>query len=162
MSSINVLSDKARAEIDTWTAKFPVDKKQSAVLQALRIAQEHNHNYLTEELMNAVADYLGIPHIAAYEVATFYSMYNHQPVGQYQINVCSSISCKLNGCDKVVDHIERKLGIHCGETTADKKFTLKKVGCLAACVGAPMFQINKEYHEGLTPEKIDNILDGLE
>lgn len=162
MSSPFVLSEKARAEIDTWTAKFPPEQKRSAVLQALRIAQEAHQNYLTEEVMNAVADYLEIPHIAAYEVATFYSMYNHEPVGKYQINVCHSISCKLSGSDRVIDRLEGKLGIRCGETTADKKFTLKKVGCLAACVGAPMFQINKEYYEGLTDKKIDDIIDGLE
>ncbi len=155
------LSPEARAEIDSWTAKFPPEHTKSAVLQALRIAQEHNENYLTEEVMNVVADYLGITHIEAYEVASFYSMYNHHPVGQYQINVCSSISCKLNACDKVVDYLEHKLNIHCGETTQDKKFTLKKVGCLAACVGAPMFQINKDYYENLTNEKIDKILEDL-
>lgn len=156
------LSPEARAEIDTWTAKFPPEQKKSAVLQALRIAQEHNQHYLTEEVMDAVAAYLGISNIEAYEVASFYSMYNHKPVGKYQINVCGSISCKLNGCDKVIDHLEHKLGVNCGETTQDKKFTLKKVGCLAACVGAPMFQINKDYYENLTNEKIDKILEGLE
>lgn len=157
-----VLSPEACAEIDTWTAKFPPEHKKSAVLQALRIAQEHNQQYLTEEVMNAVAAYLGIFPVEVYEVATFYSMYNHQPVGKYQINVCHSISCKLNGCDNLIDHVERKLDIHCGETTKDQKFTLKKVGCLGACVGAPMCQINKDYYENLTNEKIDQIIDGLE
>ncbi len=157
-----VLSPEARVEIDTWIAKFPPEHKKSALLQALRVAQEHNQHYLTEDVMNAVAAYLGISNIEVYEVATFYSMYNHEIVGKYQINVCHSISCQLNACDKLIDHVERKLNIQCGQTTKDQKFTLKKVGCLGACVGAPMCQINKDYYENLTNEKIDQILEDLE
>lgn len=159
---MTVLSPEVCSEIDVWVAKFPADQKQSAVLQALRVVQEHNENYLTEALMNAVAAYLDMPNIAVYEVASFYSMYNHQPVGKYQVNVCNSISCKLRGSKEVVSQLETKLGVTCGGTTDDKRFTLKKVGCLGACIGAPMFQINKEYHEHLTPEKIDALIDGLE
>lgn len=158
----HILSSDALREIDIWVAKFPANQKRSAVLQSLRIAQEHNNGHLTTELMAAVADYLEIPHIAAYEVASFYSMYNHEPVGKYQICICTSISCKLCDSDKMYQYLQEKLGISYGETTPDKKFTLKKVGCLGACIGAPMFQINKQYYEHLTPERIDEILDNLE
>jgi NADH-quinone oxidoreductase subunit E len=97
-----------------------------------------------------------------YEVATFYSMYELKPVGKHKICVCTNISCMLRGSDEVVEHLRKKLGIGLGETTPDKKFTLKEVECLGACANAPMFQIGREYHEDLTPEKIDDILAGLE
>lgn len=159
---MTILPKKVCDEIDVWVAKFPDNQKQSAVLQALRIVQEHNEDYLTETLMNAVAEYLDMPPIAVYEVASFYTMYNHKPVGKHHIEVCGSISCKLRGSDDVIKHCENKLGIKCGETRADKKFSLKKVGCLGACVDAPMFQIGKKYYERLTPERLDEVLDGLE
>jgi len=158
----NVLSTKSLAEIDKWVAKYPVEQKQSAVMAALRIAQEANGGYLTTELMDVVADYLDMPRVSAYEVATFYSMYELTPVGQHKICVCTNISCMLCGSDDVVAHFKKRLGIGLGETTADGRITLKEVECLGACVGAPMLQIDKQYFEHLTPETIDKILDGLD
>jgi len=160
--SDNVLSTESLAEIDKWVAKYPVEQKQSAVMAALRIAQEANGGYLTTELMDAVADYLDMPRVSAYEVATFYSMYELTPVGKHKICVCTNISCMLCGSDEVVAHFKKRLGIGLGETTADGRITLKEVECLGACVGAPMLQIDKQYFEQLTPETIDNILDNLD
>jgi len=158
----NVLSTESLAEIDKWVAKYPVEHKQSAVMAALRIAQEANGGYLTTELMDAVADYLDMPRVSAYEVATFYSMYELTPVGKHKICVCTNISCMLCGSDDVVAHFKKRLGIGLGETTADGRITLKEVECLGACVGAPMLQLDKQYFEHLTPETIDKILDGLD
>jgi len=150
-------------EIDHWLTKYPADRRQSAVIPALTAAQEHNNGYLSDELMDAVADYLGISRVTTYEVATFYSMFNRDPVGKYVINVCTNISCMLMGSDSVVGHLEKKLGIKMGETTADGKFTLKiEEECLAACNGGPMMAINGHYYEKLSPAKLDELLDGLE
>ena len=131
-------------------------------MAALRIAQEQNGGWLTNELIDAVATYLDMETIAAYEVASFYSMYELKPVGRHKICVCTNISCMLCGSDKVVSHLESRLGIKMGETSDDGRFTLKEVECLGACVNAPMFQINKQYYENLTPEKVDAILDALD
>ena len=161
-SDNNVLSTESLAEIDKWVAKYPVEQKQSAVMAALRIAQEANGGHLTTELMGAVADYLDMPRVSAYEVATFYSMYELTPVGQHKICVCTNISCMLCGSDDVVAHFKKRLGIGLGETTADGRITLKEVECLGACVGAPMLQIDRQYFEHLTPETIDKILDSLD
>jgi NADH-quinone oxidoreductase subunit E len=158
---IEMLSDESRAEIDQWIAKYPADQKQSACMAALRIAQEANTGYLTTELMDAVADYLEMPRVSAYEVATFYSMYELTPVGKHKICICTNISCMLCGSDDVVAHFKKRLGIGLGETTADGRITLKEVECLGACVGAPMLQIDRQYYEHLTPDTIDKILDGL-
>jgi NADH-quinone oxidoreductase subunit E len=159
---ITLLSDESRADIDCWVAKYPPEQKQSAVMAALRIAQEQNGGWLTNELIDAVAAYLEMEPIAAYEVASFYSMYELAPVGRHKIGVCTNISCMLCGSDKVVSHLESRLGIKLGETSEDGRFTLKEVECLGACVNAPMFQIGRDYYENLTPEKIDAILDGLD
>ena len=159
----DLLSAHARAEIDHWLTRYPADRKQSAVLAALREVQHENGGYLTTELMDAVADYLDMPPIAVYEVASFYSMFELQPVGRHCIAVCTNISCMLRGSDTVLSYIERKLGIKLGESTPDGKFYLKKEEeCLAACCGAPMMQVNHVYYENLTPEKVDRILDSLE
>jgi NADH-quinone oxidoreductase subunit E len=159
---MTVLSEHTRAEIDKWMKRYPPEQKRSAVLEALRLAQEQNKGFLTEPLMDAVADYLGLARISVYEVATFYSMYHLEPVGRHVINVCTNISCMLSGADGVMDHFKKRLNISVGETTADGKFTLKEEECLAACVNAPMCQIGKKYYENLTPEKIDTILNELE
>lgn len=159
--SLDCLSKEIRQQIDHWLKKFPADQKQSAVMPALWIVQQA-HGWLTEELMDAVASYLQMPKIAVYEVATFYSMYDLKPVGKHKIQVCTNVSCMLNGCDKIVDHIRQKLKIDYNETTADKRFTLKSVECLGACSGAPMMQIGPKYYENLTPEKVDKILAELE
>ncbi|HAS50888.1 MAG TPA: NADH-quinone oxidoreductase subunit NuoE [Gammaproteobacteria bacterium] len=159
----DLLSAHARAEIDHWLTRYPADRKQSAVLAALREVQHENHGYLTTELMDAVADYLDLPPIAVYEVATFYSMFETKPVGRHNIAVCTNISCMLRGGETVLAHIEKKLGIKLGESTPDGKFYLKREEeCLAACCGAPMMQVDHVYYEHLTPEKVDQVLDSLE
>ena len=157
------LSVHARAEIDKWLAKYPPDRKRSAVLAALREVQHENGGYLTNELLDAVADYLELPAIAVYEVASFYSMFELKPVGRHSISVCTNVSCMLRGSDPIVEHIQNKLGIKLGESTADGKFYLKREEeCLAACASAPMMQVDHVYYENLTPEKVDKILDSLE
>ena len=159
----DLLSAHARAEIDHWLTRYPDDQKQSAVLAALREAQHENGGYLTTDLMDAVADYLAMPPIAVYEVASFYSMFETKPVGRNHIAVCTKISCMLRGSDTVLTYIERKLGIKLGDSTPDGKFYLKREEeCLAACCGAPMMQVNHIYYEHLTPEKVDQVLDSLE
>ena len=155
------LSAKTKAAIDQWTAKFPSDKKPSAVLSALHIVQDENSGWLTTELMDKVADYLAMPKIAVYEVVSFYSMYNLKPIGRHKISVCTNISCMLRKSAAIVGHIQHKLKIKTGETTADGKFTLREVECLGACVNAPMMQVGKRYYENLTAKKVDEILDGL-
>ena len=156
------LSDHVRAEIDRWVAKFPPERKRSAVISALHAAQHENNGFLTPELMDAVADYLGLPHIHVYEVATFYSMFETKPVGRHHLSVCTNISCMLRGSQEVVDYVEKRLGIKTGESTADGRIYLKREEeCLAACTGAPMLMVDHVFHENLTPESIDKILDEL-
>ena len=155
-----MLSDASLAAIERELAKYPEDRRQSALMAALRIAQDE-HNWLSDALIEYVAEVIQVAPIRAYEVATFYSMYELKPVGKHKINVCTNISCLLRGCDEVVSHLQHKLGIGFGETTADGKFTLKEAECLAACAGAPMMQIGRDYYENLTPEKIDHILQQL-
>jgi NADH-quinone oxidoreductase subunit E len=149
-----LLSDAALSEIDHELSKYPADRRQSALLAALR--------WLSDELIEYVAEVIQVPPVRAYEVATFYSMYDLHPTGRHKICVCTNISCMLRGCDTIVDHLQNKLGIGFGETTADGKITLKEVECLAACAGAPMMQVDRDYHENLTPERIDEILEGLQ
>ena len=151
-----------REEIDRWVAKFPPDRRRSAVISALHAVQHENHGYLTAELMDAVAAYLGLAPIQVYEVATFYSMFETKPVGRHHVSVCTNISCMLRGSQEVVDQIERKLGIKTGESTPDGRIYLKREEeCLAACTGAPMMMVDHVFHEHLTPESIDKILDEL-
>jgi len=158
-----VLSGHACKVIDKWVAKFPAEHKQSAVITALTIVQEENGGSLNPDVMDAVAEYLGMARIAVYEVASFYSMFDLKPVGRHKIAVCTNISCMLCGGDKILDYVTNMLGVEVGETTADGKFTVKREEeCLAACAGAPMMAVDGHYHENLTPEKIDAILDGLE
>jgi NADH-quinone oxidoreductase subunit E len=159
-STVN-LSDNLKNQIDQWIAKFPIDQKQSAVLPALLLTQEEHQGWLSDELLRLVADYLQMPYIAVYEVAAFYSMYELKPVGKYKLAICTNISCMLAGCDKIVDHLKKRLNINVGETTPDGKFTLKEVECLGACANAPVMHFNHAYHENLTPEKIDSILKEL-
>ena len=156
-----LISAEGMQMIDNWIAKYPPEKKQSAVMTALMTVQEE-HGFLTPELMDAVADYLGMPAIAVYEVASFYSMYEHKPCGRHVVNVCTNISCKLRGADAIVSHLEHQLGIRLGETTSDGRFTLRAVECLGACVNAPMMQVNKTYHENLTVDSLDAVLEQFE
>ena len=157
MSDVYLISDALKNEIDVWVAKFPADQKRSAVIPALTLVQD-KEGFLSNEMMEAVADYLSMPHIAVYEVATFYSMYDLKPRGQHKICVCTNISCMLRGSEQVVDHLKKTLKIDFNETTEDKQFTLRHVECLGACGGAPAMQINRTYYENLTPERIDAIL----
>lgn len=155
------LSESVRAKIDHWLLRYPPDQKRSGVLQALHFVQDEHEGSLTVELMEAVANYLGLPYIAVFEVATFYSMYNLKPVGKHVIDVCTNISCMLSHSEEMLDHFKKRLNINVNETTADGLFTLREVECLAACAAAPMCQIGKKYYENLTPEKIDDIIKNL-
>ena len=156
------LSEHTRHEIDAWVAKFPAGRQRSAVIAALRAAQHQNQGYLTQALMDAVAEYLSLPPIQVYEVASFYSMFETAPVGRLHVSVCTNIACMLRGSDAIVAHIEKRLGIRTGESTPDGKFYLKcEEECLAACNNAPMMMIDHVYHENLTPEKVDQVLDNL-
>jgi NADH-quinone oxidoreductase subunit E len=160
---MSMIQGAVKAEIDRWIAQYPTGQQKSAVMSALTVVQNANGGYLTRDLMDEIADYLDIEPIEVYEVATFYSMYEHQPVGKHKICVCTNISCMLRGSDEVVSHLKQRLGVDdFRQVSADGKFSIKEVECLGACVGAPMFQIGETYYEHLTPEKIDHILDSLE
>jgi len=158
-----LLSEHTRSEIDHWITKFPKGRQRSAVIAALQAVQHDNQGYLTTELMDAVADYLQLPSIQVYEVATFYSMFETKPVGRHCVSVCTNISCMLRGSDTIVRHLENKLGIKLGESTADGRVFLKREEeCLAACCGAPMMMVDHVFHENLTPETVDAIIDDLQ
>jgi NADH-quinone oxidoreductase subunit E len=157
-----LLSAQLCQEIDRWLEKYPLSQRRSAILPALTLAQDANGGWLSFELIEAVAEYLGIPPIAAHEAATFYSMLELKPVGRHKLCVCTNISCMLLGSDDIAAHLGKKLGIGFGETTADGKFTLKEVECLGACGGAPMMMIGRTYYENLTSARVDKILADLE
>jgi NADH-quinone oxidoreductase subunit E len=161
-SKSGLLSESSRAEIDSWIAKYPPDRKQAAVLAALRIAQEQNGGWLSVELIEAVAEYLEMPPVAVEEVATFYTMFDLKPVGRHKVCVCTNIACQLNGSNRIMTHLQNRLGVKPGETSVGGKFTLKEVECLGACGGAPMMMVDKTYYENLTPEKVDEILNQME
>src|SRR5690606_200647 len=157
-----VLSDGRRAHIDHWVAKFPADRPRSAVIQGLFATQEQNGGWLSDELIAAVAKYLSLHPVLAYEVATFYSMFVLEPVGRNNVAFCTNISCWLNGAEDLVAHAEQKLGCKLGESTADGRVYLKREEeCVAACCGAPVVVINGHYHEKLDIAKVDELLDGL-
>jgi NADH-quinone oxidoreductase subunit E len=163
MSEAVVLSDHVKEEIEQWKSRFPEDRQRSAVIGALHAVQHENEGYLTAEQMNAVADYLDLPTIQVYEVATFYSMFQTRPVGRHNVAICTNVSCMLRGADDIVAHVEKKLGARLGESTADGRIYLKREEeCLAACCGAPMMMVNHQYHENLTTDQVDRILDGLD
>ncbi len=163
MSSDTLLSEHVREEIEHWKARFPQDRQRSAVIGALHAVQHENDGYLTPELMDAVAEYLELPNIQVYEVATFYSMFQTKPVGRHNIAICTNVSCMLRGADEIVEHVEKKLGVKLGESTEDGRIYLKREEeCLAACCGAPMMMVNHKYFENLTTDQVDDILDGLD
>lgn len=163
MSDAVTLSSHVIEEIERWKARFPEDRQRSAVIGALHAVQHENDGFLTAELMNEVADYLKLPTIQVYEVATFYSMFQTQPVGRHNVAICTNVSCMLRGADDIVEHVEKKLGIKTGESTQDGRIYLKQEEeCLAACCGAPMMMVDHVYFENLTKERVDEILDGLE
>jgi NADH-quinone oxidoreductase subunit E len=162
VSKLQLLAEHTRQEIDHWVAKFPPGRQRSACLAALRAAQEQNGGFLTADLMDAVAEYLGLPPIQVYEVASFYSMFETRPCGRHHVSICTNISCMLNGGEELLAHAQRKLGIGANESTADGRIFLKREEeCLAACTGAPMMMVDHVFHEQLTPEKLDRILDEL-
>ena len=158
MTDAYILSEEVKSGIDHWLAKYAAEQKQSAVISALTLVQEADGGWLKIEMMDAVADYLDMPKIAVYEVASFYSMLETEPVGRNMVAVCTNISCMLRGAETVVSHLEARLGIKLGETTRDGRITLKmEEECLAGCTGAPMMTVNGHYQENLTPEKIDEL-----
>ena len=158
----DLLNEDTRATIDHWVSKFPPEHKRSALIQALLGAQDQNGGWVSRDMIEAVADYLELPPVWAYEVASFYSMIDQEPVGKHKVNICTNISCWLNGAEELLAHVEGKLGIKLGESTEDGRIYLKvEEECLAACAGGPMMQVDHVYHEKLTPEKVDEILDGL-
>jgi NADH-quinone oxidoreductase subunit E len=157
----SLFTPEVRAEIDAWIAKYPLEWKQSAVMPALTIVQEWNGGWLSRELMDDVAVYLDMPEVSVYEVATFYGMYDLEPTARHKVCVCNSISCMLNGSEALIHHVEHKYRVKPGETTADGRFTFKEVECLGACKDAPAVLIGKTYHERLSPEALDRLIDGL-
>jgi len=157
------LSAHVKGEIEHWKARFPADRQRSAVISALHAVQHENHGFVTAEQMNAVAEYLDLPSIQVYEVATFYSMFQTREVGRNEVAICTNVACMLRGADEIVDHVEGKLGIKTGESTADGKVFLKQEEeCIAACCGAPALMVNHKYYENLTMDMVDEILDRLD
>ena len=162
-SKLQLLSPETRRQIDRWVAKFPPGRQRSAGLAALRAAQEQNHGFLTADLMDAVAEYLGLPPIQVYEVASFYAMYDLQPAGKYKLCLCTNLPCALSGAEDAAQHLKRKLGIDWNETTSDGRFTLKEGECFGACGDAPVMLVNnKKMLSFMTPEKIDKWIAGTE
>ena len=156
------LSNELKQHIDHWCQKFPEDQRRSAVPAALLQAQEDNGGWLSGEIINSIAQYLGLQPIEVYEVATFYDMFEFKPVGN-KIGVCTNVSCMLRGSDTLVKELETRLGIKMGETTKAGKFTLRDVECLAACHLAPVCQVNdKTIHENVSVEQLHEIITELE
>lgn len=156
-----MLSTEAIEKIEYELTKYPADQRKAAVMSALRIVQAER-GWLSKESISEVAEYLGIPEIAAMEVATFYNMYDLSPVGKYKITICTNISCMLRDSDAIVEHLQHKLGVGFNEITPDGKYCLKEGECMGACGGAPLMLVNNHtMHEFLTPAKVDEILEGL-
>lgn len=156
-----MLSPEAIEKIDYELTKYPADQRQAAVMSALRIVQTER-GWLSRESITEVAQYLGMPEIAAMEVATFYNMYDLSPVGKYKITICTNISCMLRGSDEIVEHLQQKLNVGFNEITPDGKFCLKEGECMGCCGGAPLMHVNNtQMHEFLTAEKVDAILEEL-
>jgi NADH-quinone oxidoreductase subunit E len=157
------LSTRIKEEIESWKARFPKDRQRSAVISALHAVQHENRGFVTAEQMNAIADYLELPSIQVYEVATFYSMFQTKEVGRNEVAICTNVACMLRGADALVEHVESKLGLKLGESSEDGKVFLKREEeCIAACCGAPAMMVNHKYYENLTVEQVDEILDGLD
>jgi NADH-quinone oxidoreductase subunit E len=156
------LSAEVQEKVKDWCQRFPDEHKQSAVLGGLHAIQ-HEYSYLPVEQMDALAKRLEMPPIAVYEVASFYSMFELKPVGRHTIAVCTNLSCMLRGGEQILEYLENKLSVKCGDSTPDGKFYLKKEEeCLAGCCGAPMMQVNHVYYENLTEDKVDKILEELD
>ncbi len=159
-AEIAVFSSEVEAEIDRHLAKYPV--KRSAILPLMFIVQRERGGWLDPPGVAYLADRLGVRVTDIWEVATFYTMINTEPVGRYHIQVCRTLSCKILGAGKITEHCSHRLGIKPGETTADKLFSLSEVECLGSCGTAPMFQIGFDFHENLTVEKVDEIINRCE
>ncbi|MCB2263279.1 MAG: NAD(P)H-dependent oxidoreductase subunit E [Candidatus Thiosymbion ectosymbiont of Robbea hypermnestra] len=157
-----LFTPELRAEIDRHIAKYPAEWKQSAVMPALTLVQEANGGWLSRELMDDVAAYLEMPAIAVYEVATFYGMYDLEPTAKHKVCVCNSISCLLSGSEDLIAHVAQKYGVKPGQTTPDGRFTFKEVECLGACRHAPAVLVGKTYHEKLSAQELDKLIEGLE
>lgn len=156
------ISDAVKSQIDQWLKKYPADRKRSALCPVLLMVQEQNDGWLNEAAMEAVAEYLGLAKIEVYEVATFYDLFELKPVGKHKIGVCTNLPCMLRGSEKIVETLKNRLGVGLGETTKDRLFYLRECECMGACVSAPMCQVdNKHYHENLTPEKMNTIIDDI-
>ena len=157
-----MLSPDSLKKIDVEVAKYPADQKQSAVMSALVIAQDEK-GWLSTEVMDTVAEYLGMPPVAVYEVASFYTMYNLKPTGKYKLTLCTCLPCGLQGSLAAGDHLREKLGIDFNETTPDGRFTLKEGECMGACAMAPVVLVNnKKMHDYMSNEKLDQLLKSLE
>ena len=148
--------------LENWEKRYPINQKRSVIIPGLHVLQDYSNGYLSPELMDKLAQYLDVPETSVYEVATFYSMYDLEKVGRHKLNVCTNLSCMLNGAKKIMAHLEHKLEIKAGETTADGRITLRSVECQGACCGAPMLEVDKVFHENLTLEKVNQIIDSLE
>jgi NADH-quinone oxidoreductase subunit E len=156
-----LLSERAYKKIDRELAKFPADQKQSAVMSALAIAQDEK-GWLAPEVMQEVADYLGMPAIAVQEVATFYNMFNTTPVGKHKISVCTNLPCALSGGERAAHYLKQKLGIDYKETTADGQFTLIEGECMGACGDAPVMLVNnKRMCSFMSNDKLDALVEEL-
>ena len=151
-------SDTARRELEAILARYP--DREAAILPALHLAQRE-FGYVSDEAIVYVADLLGFTPARIEGVATFYTMYNRKPVGKYHLQICRNLSCSLMGAEHLIEHVSKRLGIRPGETTPDGKFTMSQVECLGSCGTAPVLQLNDDYHESLTEEKIDALLDRL-
>ncbi|MBI2711490.1 MAG: NAD(P)H-dependent oxidoreductase subunit E [Bdellovibrio sp.] len=154
-----ILSKKFYSEMAKLEPRYP--SKVALLLPALHAAQDEM-TWLPPEVLQEIADYIGIHPAQVREVASFYTMYNLNPVGKYHLKICTNVACCLRGADELVEHCEKKLGIKCGETTKDQKFTLMEEECLGACGTAPAMMLNNDYHENLSAGKLDQLLDGLE
>ncbi len=153
-----MLSPEAKQTIERELAKYPADQKQSVVMTALRLAQEEN-GHLSNEVVEYVAQHLGLPPVAVWEVATFYTMYNLEPVGKHKLTICTNLPCALSGSMEAAEHLKKRLGIGFNETTPDGKFTLKEGECFGACGDAPVMLINnRKMVSFMTPENIDKLL----
>jgi NADH-quinone oxidoreductase subunit E len=156
-----MLSPETRKQIDLEIAKYPPEQKQSAVMSALALAQAE-HGWLTTEIMDAVAGHLGMPPVAVYEVASFYTMYNLQPVGRFKVSICTNLPCALQGATAAAAHLKKKLGIGFNETTEDGAFTLKEGECMGACGDAPVLIVNdRRMCSWMNPAKLDLLVDEL-
>jgi NADH-quinone oxidoreductase subunit E len=155
------LSSASLEKIDKEVAKYPPDQKQSAVMSALVIAQDEK-GWLSTEVMDTVAEYLGMAPVAVYEVASFYTMYNLKPTGKYKLTLCTCLPCGLQGSLAAADHLREKLGIDFNETTHDGRFTLKEGECMGACATAPVVLVNnKKMHDYMSNEKLDQLIESL-